>query len=234
VKVKFDYLYLFCLSGDHDANCPACFDICPGICGMDSDYFEPMFEAFGPDLFPFADCLHYHNINAYLASLRDDYEPGADYDMFWTPERAHFDDEGCSYGTLWVNDKEIEIGFSGGHWGHCFEMADSMRYQVADYSTGSKDIAYIPLDRYDSLVIGMNWYDEDLNTDDDRMCLGEYTYYPRDIEEIASMDNQEKTYERVFVERGGGCVQCSIQSRSYLLIYGALIQQASVKIVPAV
>lgn len=30
-----------------------------------------------------------------------------------------------------------------------------------------------------------------------------YMYYPGDIEEIISMDNQEKIYERGFVGRGG-------------------------------
>ena len=48
-----------------------------------------------------------------------------------------------------------------------------MRYQVADYLVGLKDTVYIPLDRLDSLVIGMNWYDDDTRTADDRQCLGD-------------------------------------------------------------
>lgn len=111
---------------------------------------------------------------------------------------------GCSYGKFWANDESISFGEMGSNFGYCKNMADGMRYQVADQLVGSKDTVYVPLDRSDSLVIGMNWYDDDTYTMDDHQCFGEYTYYPRDIEEIASMDNREKIYERVFVERGGG------------------------------
>ena len=200
--MKFDYLYLFCLSGNHDGNCPACIPWCKKVCEMDSDFFEPMFEAFGPDLFQFADCLHYYT--AYFSQLGDDYDTTADYDSYWTPEHYDYDnDMGCSHGKMWANDKSFSTGEMGPSFSYCINMADHMRYQVADYSVASKDIVYIPLDRLDSLVIGMNWYD-DTRIVDNRQCLGEYTYYPRDIEEIATMDNQEKIYERGFIEHGGG------------------------------
>jgi len=55
-----------------------------------------------------------------------------------------------------------------------------------------------------ALKAGMDLWDHDRYSYDDRQCRAEYVYYPRDIEEIAKLPGRSKTYTRHFSEYGGG------------------------------
>ena len=132
------------------------------------------------------------------------------------PYIGHYDDSnGCSYGTLWTNDKRINIGYGGGNFVLCKEMADGSCYEVenACYTVTTNKL-WIPLDATESLVIGMNWYDND-RYNDDRQCYAEYRFTPRDLQDIAALSNHRETYLKYFSERGGG--SCALRFTIHLL-----------------
>jgi hypothetical protein len=191
VEVQFEHVIPWCLDGDHDANCSACFDICDHVCGMDPDDFYAWQDEVGPDV-PFGPCFE-----AYMNSD-------------WDHQRlVPNDDEGCSYAKLWANEETISIGEMGPSFGYCLNLSDRTRYRVSEISVGDRDTVRVPLEVSESLVIGLNWYDDDSSTADDLQCYGEFTYNSRDILEIAALPGRQKSYSRIFSERGGG--DCAIQ-----------------------
>ena len=85
------------------------------------------------------------------------------------------------------------------------DFAEDKLYKISDFSYlgVDSDTVLVPLERWDSLTIGMDLWDDDIG-DDDRMCRGRYIYYPGEIVEIAKLPDRKKTYTRHFNEYGVG------------------------------
>ncbi len=118
---------------------------------------------------------------------------------------------GCSYGTLWANDKSISIGEISPSFGICKRLADDSCYHVSELTDDGNYRVYVPLEKFDKLVVGLNWYDADwddahgdLGNSDDLQCEGSYTYYYDDLYRIAAEPGHRKIYRKYFSERGGG------------------------------
>jgi len=110
---------------------------------------------------------------------------------------------GCCFGNFWANDQNIDFGASN-YW-DCQDFAEDKLYKISDFSYlgVDSDTVLVPLERWDSLTIGMDLWDDDIG-DDDRMCRGRYIYYPGEIVEIAKLPDRKKTYTRHFNEYGVG------------------------------
>lgn len=79
---------------------------------------------------------------------------------------------------------------------------------VNDIPFVTTDELWLPLDDYEVLSVGMNWYDLD-HFSDDRQCEGEYVFSFMDLNEIAAQPNRRMTINKYFNERGGG--SCGMQ-----------------------
>ena len=120
--------------------------------------------------------------------------------------RSYHDINGCSYGTLWANERRIRIGNEN----FCFYMADDSCYLVDEIPFVTSNELWIPLGDMESLYIGMNWYDLDTwPNPDDRQCYAEYRFMAEDIEDIAARSNRRQTFYKYFSERGGG--RCGLE-----------------------